>query len=175
MKRSFLALAVLAVSALGFVTTDASAWGWWRYRAACCGHTPFFARWRLHHGNHAYNAFTPVASNSCGCNSCFTRHARHAGGCSTCMAAPVMGDMQNAQYVDPSLMPYMAQAAMPMPVQPVAYQAPYGAQYGAPYGMQPVSYAPAYYPAYQPYPAYYYPMPQAYPTYGYGYGYGYGY
>jgi hypothetical protein len=195
MKRKFLVLSVLALAVVALTTADASAWGFWRYRMACRG--PLFPR--LAHRGHRYdccrpyNAFTPGSGNCCnGGGRSFGLRGRlhgHGGGCSTCMGdTPFVQQNQTAQYIDPSLLPYMAQAAPaqmqaqmqmqpqmqmqmqmqmqpPMPIQPTAYQ---------PYGLQPVNYAPAYYPAYQPYPYYYYPAQPAAP-YGYGYGYGYGY
>ena len=174
MKRNFLVVTFMAMAVVAFTTADASAWGWWRYRLAC--HGPLFPRWAAHRACHPYNAFTP----SPGCCGGIAGHAgfgqrlghlHGAAGCSTCMASPVMpsGD-QRAQYIDPSLLPYMAQAApmqMQMPIQQTAYQAPYG--------LQPVNYMANYYQAYQPYPYYYYPQPVAPYNYGYGYGYGYGY
>jgi hypothetical protein len=178
MNRNFLVLAVLALAAVALTTADASAWGWWRYRSC---HGPLFARLGAHHANRPYNAFTPTCmscnSGGHGLRAHGWRHHGAAPACSTCMAGAMMqGDM--AQYVDPSLLPYMAQAApmpmpmpmqMQMPIQPASYQS-----YQEPYGVQPVNYyMPAYYPAYQPYPYYYYPMQPAMPYNGYGYGYGY--
>ncbi len=75
-----------------------------------------------------------------------------------------MSNVQTAQYIDPSLLPYLQTASLQMPVEmpllPMAYPAPYG--------VQPANYTPAYY---QPYPTYYYPQQPSYPSYGFNFGY----
>lgn len=180
MKKKFVVLSLLTLAAVALTTADASAWGWWRYRSTCNSGPRFHWFGHGHHGCSAYNAFSPrpccCPSYGCGHNPGHAQRPHHFGhrhaapvGCAPaagcCLASPVMSqDMQAVEHIDPSLIPYMAQAIpmempvqMQMPVQPVAYQMPYG--------MAPANFAPAYY---QPYQMGYYPQQPAYPYYGYG-------
>lgn len=201
MKRKFVVLALMAVATAALLTAEVSAWGWWRYRAACRG--PLFPRLHCRACGGAscftcdrpYNAFSPREKH-CGLGGGFRGcglrnrgwHSRasdcgmgcpsgEAGGCTSCMANPNTSGEEIVQHIDPSLIPFMGQAPQQMtyvqyPQQMPVQQMNYPVPY-ANYGVQPVNYMPAYYPQYPTYPNYYYPMQPTYPNYGYGYNYGY--